>query len=43
VVAPRQENKNFGEIRVAVLSGAKTVFQGSVFAEVSRYVAEQLK
>ncbi|HEV2698382.1 MAG TPA: PIG-L family deacetylase [Terriglobales bacterium] len=43
VVAPPQENKNFGEIRVAVLSGAKMVFEGSVFAEVSRYVAEQLK
>lgn len=43
VVAPSEESNNFVEIRVRVVSGGNTVFQGSVFAKVSRYVAEQLK
>ena len=43
VIAPAQETSNFAEIRVNVLSGGSFVFQGSVFAKVSRDVAEQLK
>lgn len=43
VMAPAQETSNFVEIRVNVLSGGSFVFQGSVFAKISRDVAEQLK
>ena len=43
VMAPAQETSNFAEIRVNVLSGGSFVFQESVFAKVSRDVAEQLK
>jgi len=43
VVAPAQENNNFQEIRINVLSGRSFAFQGSVFVKVSSYVAEQLK
>jgi len=43
VIAPAQENDQFAEIRVNVLSGDGFVLQESVFAKVSRNVAEQLK
>jgi len=43
VVAPAQENNQFAEIRISVLSGGRFAFQGSVFVKVSPYVAEQLK
>jgi hypothetical protein len=43
VVAPAQQNDNFAEIRLRALSGGKALFEGSVFAKVSPYVAEQLK
>jgi LmbE family N-acetylglucosaminyl deacetylase len=43
VVAPAQENNNFAEIRINVLSWGSFAFQGSVFVKVSPYVAEQLK
>jgi LmbE family N-acetylglucosaminyl deacetylase len=43
VVAPAQENNNFAEIRINVLSGGSFAFQESVFVKVSPYVAEQLK
>jgi LmbE family N-acetylglucosaminyl deacetylase len=43
VVAPARPNNNFGEIRISVISGGSFAFQGSVFAKVSPYVAEQLK
>jgi LmbE family N-acetylglucosaminyl deacetylase len=43
VIAPAQESSNFAEIRVNVLSGERFAFQESVFAKVSRNVAEQLK
>jgi LmbE family N-acetylglucosaminyl deacetylase len=43
VIAPAEETSHFAEIRVTVLSGGSFVFQDSVFAKVSRDVAEQLK
>jgi len=43
LIAPAQETSSFTEIHVNVLSGGSFVFQGSVFAKVSRDVAEQLK
>jgi LmbE family N-acetylglucosaminyl deacetylase len=43
VTAPPEENKNFTEIRVMVVSGGSFDFQTSVFVKVSPYVAEQLK
>jgi LmbE family N-acetylglucosaminyl deacetylase len=43
VIAPPQENKNFVEIRVNVVSDGGFDFQTSVFVKVSPYVAEQLK
>jgi hypothetical protein len=43
VIAPAEESSNFTEIRVNVLSGGSVTFQGSVFARVSRNVAEQVK
>ena len=43
VIAPAQESDHFAEIRVNVLSGGTFIFQDSVFAEVSRNVAAQLK
>jgi len=43
VVAPAQQNDNFAEIRVRALSRGKQLFEGSVFAKVSPYVAGQLK
>ena len=43
IIAPAQETSNFAEVRVNVFSGGSFVFQGSVFAKVSRNVAEQLK
>jgi LmbE family N-acetylglucosaminyl deacetylase len=42
VVAPAQVSDQFAEIQVNVLSGS-FAFQGSVFAQVSRNVAAQLK
>jgi uncharacterized membrane protein len=43
VVAPAQQNDNFAEIRLRALSAGKVLFEGSVFAKVSPYVAGQLK
>ena len=43
VVAPAQENNQFAEIRINVLSDGSFAFQGSVFVKGSPYVAEQLK
>src|SRR5262249_45960977 len=43
VIAPAQESSNFAEIRVNVLSGGSFAFRGSLFAKVSRNVAEQVK
>jgi hypothetical protein len=43
LIAPAQENDQFAEIRVNVLSDWSFAFQGSVFVKVSPYVAEQLK
>lgn len=43
VIAPPQENANFAEIRINVMSGGGFALQTSVFAKVSPWVAEQLK
>lgn len=43
VIAPPQESNQFAEIRVNVLSGGSFAFQGSVFAKVNAWVAEQVK
>ncbi|HZQ94829.1 MAG TPA: PIG-L family deacetylase [Candidatus Sulfotelmatobacter sp.] len=43
VIAPPQENTHFAEIRINALANGTSVFQGSIFVQVSRYVAEQIK
>lgn len=43
VVSPAQLNGNFAEIRVQAQAGPKVLLKESVFAEVSAYVAGQVK
>ena len=43
VIAPAKENPNFAEIRIIATRGERFTFQGSVFAQVNSWVAEQLK
>lgn len=42
-IAPAQLSNNFAEIKLKAQAGSRTLFADSVFAEVSAYVAGQLK